>query len=374
MQTSIGDLVKDRNNNFNLVRFIAASAVIYSHSFTILEGDRGYWLSTGILSQEIGSLAVNMFFIVSGFLIAKSWCEQPDLLRFATARLLRIFPALAALSFATVFIIGPIASTCLPDNYFADLNTWLYLPLTTTLIDDKAMLPGTFETGMQAGVVNAPLWTLKYEVLSYLLVAALGMVRLRMHRGALAVLIGIGAGFLAIQTLTDWRGEYALIDSLMRFWFCFFVGAGFYLLRNRVQLRFLTVLSLAALAMLVEDSPYAELAATLALGYGLLWVALVPQGAIRAFNRIGDYSYGLYIFAWPIQQLVAQTLPELTPHLHFLASYPVALLVAAFSWHLLEKPCLKHRVFVLALVHSALDRAGVTLALKHVDKHAHVAS
>lgn len=351
MTPTVADLLVGRDNNFNLIRFLAASAVIYSHSFTTIQGDGGYWLATGIQTEDIGSLAVNVFFVLSGLLITKSWIEQPDLIRFALARVLRIFPALTMLSLVTVFVIGPIASSCLPGDYFTDLNTWLYVPLTTTLIDDSARLPGVFESVIQNSLVNAPLWTLKYEVLAYALIALLGGVALlKTQTRRYFVLVGISCSYIFIHFFTDWREQYAIVDNFVRMWSCFFIGAGFYILRARIRMRLIAAAVLAAAALTAHGTPLFDLTSKVFLAYAVTWLALVPAGLLRMFNQAGDYSYGLYIFAWPIQQIAVQAIPELTPHAHFVLVFPLSLLIAIMSWRYLERPCIRHYTTVRRMI------------------------
>lgn len=88
-----------------------------------------------------------------------------------------------------------------------------------------------------------------------------------------------------------------------------------------------------------------EAAFTVALAYGLLWFALVPAGAIRRFNRIGDYSYGLYILCFPIQQTFVMLDPQITPAWLFICSFPAVLAFAILSWHFVEHPALRRKAW-----------------------------
>jgi peptidoglycan/LPS O-acetylase OafA/YrhL len=90
-----------------------------------------------------------------------------------------------------------------------------------------------------------------------------------------------------------------------------------------------------------------EFVLQIALAYGVFWFALIPGGAIRRFNELGDYSYGLYIFAWPMMQTAFLIAPELSPHELFILSTPAILLAAAASWHWVERPALDAHGVVL---------------------------
>ncbi len=357
MMIRVGEQLNGRNNNFNLIRFLAASAVIYGHCFTVIQGEGHSWIIPMMKTSDFGFVAVNTFFILSGFLITKSWHDNPNLLRFTVARLLRIFPALFVTSVATALVIGSLFSTLSPADYFGDIRTWDYVLFTGTMIEDRAILPGLFATNLEQAVVNAPLWTLKYELFSYAFIGLLGGLALLANRERALVVIGsLGMVYLVIQCLTDWRDHHVVVDNIMRLWTCFLLGAVFFILRDKIVLSFKAVVLLAMLAIVLHETRLFELASTLALAYGVIWFALVPAGAILNFNRLGDYSYGLYIFAWPIQQVVVQAIPGLGPHSLFVVVFPMVLVLAVLSWHFLEKPCLALRGRLGGNINSWKDR------------------
>ena len=344
MSVKTADLLNGRDNNFNLIRFAAATLVIYSHCFSVSVANDHPWFSTGILTSDFGYIAVNIFFILSGFLVLKSWQTKTDFFLFTVARILRIVPAIIVLSIITAFFIGPIFTSKSLTDYFTDPASWLYVPLTLTFLFDTAALPGMFETVLEKGRINVPLWTLKYEILSYAALAILGAMSLFATRTrSLATLTIMAFVYLVIEFVFDWRDQLPMIDNAMRFWFCFFLGAAFYVLRDRIEMSAPIGMILAASAAISHNTVLFEIIGNVALAYGIFWLALVPTGMVRKFNRFGDYSYGLYIFAWPLQQIVVQLWPELTPHLVFTLVFPIVLFLAALSWHFVEKPCLSLR-------------------------------
>lgn len=189
---------------------------------------------------------------------------------------------------------------------------------------------------------------LKYEIGAYALVALLGILGLFATRArGLAVLSVLGAAYLAVTLLTDWRSESVILDSTMRLGAYFFLGSAFYLFRDKIELSLRLGILIALVAALSYGTALFDVTSKVALAYVVFWVALVPKGIIRLFNRLGDYSYGLYIFTWPMQQIAAQIFPDLTPHFLFITVFPVALIAAAVSWHYLEEPCLQRRGAIL---------------------------
>lgn len=351
MRPTIQNLLNGRDNNFNLIRFLAAVAVIYDHSFMVPNGKPVPWLLPNIMSSDFGWYAVNVFFILSGFLVTRSWQSSQNILSFAVSRCLRVFPALSVGAFMLAFVIGPIVCLCLYLDYLFDSRTWLYVPMTASLISPSEVLPYVFETLPAKAIVNSPLWTLRYEALSYLMLGGLGVVGLfATRRRALATLLTFFACYLTITLLTGWRDQYAFLDSLMRFWLCFFFGASVSVISDKLSLRAATAALLFIAAALAHGTAIYEFILQLALTYGVFWFALIPNGAIRHFNALGDYSYGLYIFAWPIQQTAFLMAPNIAPHEMFVLISPAILLAAAASWHWVERPALDARGAVMGWV------------------------
>jgi peptidoglycan/LPS O-acetylase OafA/YrhL len=341
MRATVQELLTGRDNNFNLVRFIAALAVVYDHSFMIPHGKSVPWLLPNVMSGDFGWYAVNVFFVLSGFLVMKSWLSRQDIISFAVARSMRLFPALSFNAFLVAFVVGPIVCLCLLTDYLFDARTWLYVPMTASLISPSQVLPFVFDTMPVKAVVNSPLWTLRYEAFSYAILAGLGVLGMfATRKRALATIAVFFSAYLTITLLTDLRDQSAFLDSLVRFWLCFFLGVSAYLVRERLTLRATVATALLLGAILVYGTPFYELMLQIALAYGVFWVVLVPDGAIRRFNELGDYSYGVYIFAWPLQQSAVLVAPDLSPHQLFVLVTPVIVLMAALSWHWIEHPAL----------------------------------
>ncbi len=141
---------------------------------------------------------------------------------------------------------------------------------------------------------------------------------------------------------------------------CFFLGGTFYVYADKIRLDLRIVIALALAAVLALGTGVFEAASKLALAYGILWFALVPAGAIRRFNLIGDYSYGLYILCFPIQQTFVAFDPAIGPWPLFLCSFPAVLGLAILSWHLIEHPALRQKAWagdsVGSLLHAGQQR------------------
>ena len=224
MANTIAALLEGRDNNFNLIRFLAASAVIVDHCFALVAPEQAAKAFFDVGSLEIGRLAVDVFFIVSGFLVTRSVMTRPTVLDYAVARFLRLIPGLFVACIAIAFVLGPIVSLVSLHDYFTDARPWLFVPLTASLITHTHTLPGVFDNVPVSGVVDAPLWTLRFEMGCYVFLAVFalaGALATRLRAGVTLALLF--AGYLFVTFATDWR-EIGAINSAARFIFGFFLG------------------------------------------------------------------------------------------------------------------------------------------------------
>jgi len=342
---TIGDLSRGRNNTFDFLRFLLATMVIFSHSFALLynhtaESFDPLLRATGG-QAAFGGLAVDGFFLISGFLITMSWEHCKTTLDFAQRRILRIVPALLVILGATVFIIGPLATTLPLHSYFSSAKTYMYFTMMGTLnlhLTDR--LPGVFTANPLAWRVNGSLWTIRCELLCYILVAILGLTR-GLRRPLLVLLASItGIGVFALhghRAITT--GEFA--DSL-RVLTYFLWGITFYLYRDRIPHSL--PLLIVALAGMVISEMTGILSFTLPIlgAYTLFYAALRPVFGLQRFARHGDFSYGLYLYAFPIEQTLVSRFPHAwNVATVFFSTFSLALICAVLSWHLVEKQFLQ---------------------------------
>jgi peptidoglycan/LPS O-acetylase OafA/YrhL len=235
-------------------------------------------------------------------------------------------------------------------DFFGESQTWRFLFNNSLLVvgQVEVYLPGMFTTNPVPGQVNAPLWTLQYEVLMYCWLAAiylLGRFTTSLIAGAIStfliITLAVASMTIYLTNISQPQPDTSITANLVRFAAMFFTGAGFYLLRNRVRLSTLIVALLSILIIVSYGiRPLFITLTYLSLAYLLLYLAYVPSGRIRLFNRLGDYSYGLYIFGYPIQQTLVYTWPNIGPAALFVLSLLLALFFAVVSWHLVEKPFL----------------------------------
>ncbi|MDN3920473.1 acyltransferase family protein [Roseateles violae] len=346
----LSELAAGRDNNFNLIRLIAAGAVVLGHSFVLSSGTVRSDPLWRLVGMEIGTVAVDVFFVISGFLVTASLLGRDSLVDFFWGRALRIFPGLWLMLLLCVFVLGVGMSTLSAAQYLADPRTYRYLLKCATLLGGvEFRLPGLFESNPYHGAVNGSLWSMPYEIKMYLGLALIWAGASLLNRrwrqrwlAAAAVLAVIAA---VLHALLDggqggvWRNHFVWLAGM------FASGAAAYLLRARIVLSTRLLfggLALLGLGALLGGRVFL-LSYLLTLPYLILYLAHVPGGRVRKFNRLGDYSYGLYIYSFPVQQLLLALLPGLSAAQLFATSASLALMLAAASWHGCERPALAHK-------------------------------
>lgn len=334
-----------RDNNFNLIRLLAASAVLVSHCFPLAMGPTAadpLWHAVGMTA---GSIAVDVFFVISGYLVTASLVSHANLGAFLRARILRIYPALWIATLATAFVLAPIATTLSVDTLYSQQATWLFIAKNLTLLFGvRFTIPGVFEALPYPGTINGSLWTLPIEIRLYLVLGMLGWL-IRRWRGRIdPEVLKWSLVAIACATMLAIVIRGSAVSDGQRAVAMFFAGAMFQTCTPRAKLSTPAFIA-CGIALFLAHWQGAAFHAVypLALAYMVLYLALVPKGWVRRFNAIGDYSYGVYIYAFPVQQLVAASYPGISP----LGMLPVALgltlTMAILSWHLIERPALRRR-------------------------------
>lgn len=229
----IADKMKLRDNNFDFLRFLAAALVIFSHSFalTAMPYEPYAWLSG---YATFGMLAVNIFFILSGFLITKSWLDNPKILIFLKKRILRIMPGLFVAVVFTILVIGPLVTTLSFKEYLFNPMTKQYF--NNALLSVSFFLPGVFADNLYKGAVNGSLWTLPIEFRLYMAVLALGVFRL-LGKKSFILLAGVALFiFTVINTYQPTLYDFNSTElDYLRCSMYFLTGILFYLYSDKIK-------------------------------------------------------------------------------------------------------------------------------------------
>jgi peptidoglycan/LPS O-acetylase OafA/YrhL len=339
----LGDFLHGRDNNLNLLRVIAAAGVLVSHAYPLTRGPKAVQPLAAPLGMALGGVAVAVFFVVSGLLVSQSWERSRGLLRFSLARGLRIFPGLAVVLFLTAAVLGPLVTSLPLAEYATRFETWRYTPRNLLLVSMEYPLPGVFEHNPFGPDINGSLWTLAHEVACYVGIAVLGVAgAFRTRRVFAAGAIGWILFACAIRA-TGWLPHESRVTNFLELSPYFAAGVGAYLLRDRIRLHGVLLAVTLGIIVATRYTPVFPFLFPFALGYVVLWFAFVPGGWLRRYNRAGDYSYGIYIYAFPMQQLAAWLVPGISPLGDMAFALPATLVLAIASWHGIEKRSLAWR-------------------------------
>lgn len=283
-----------------------------------------------------GDLGVQMFFVLSGFLVFASYDRSCNLVTFAKARALRIFPGLVVCVLLMVFVVGPSMTTISMHDYFSSDRTREYFFSNASLYRAIADLPGVFLSNAVPNIVNGPLWTLPIESRFYLFVALIGSIGLSATRWSANATVS--AMCLMALFLPDFLPMVGTDPSYHRLGAFFAAGVLLYVNRNSVPLNAGIAVMLVLCAVFSFGSSTFDFAAGLVIVYGVFWLGFTKK--LRLPRFIQDYSYGIYLYGWPVAQTITHLRPQMGGYWLVAATLAASWVVGATSWFFVEKPCL----------------------------------
>lgn len=331
-----------RSNSLNLFRLILAFLVLVAHAFYTAGLD---W-APGFNGENLGGWAVIGFFVISGFLITRSRLRT-DAGAFLVHRIARIMPAFLVCLVLTAAVFGPIAqlaTTGTLAGYVTTPTTPLeYIWGNLFLHIDHYAIGSSLSALPYPDAWNGSLWTLYFEFICYLVVWVLGAFAI-FRRSVLLTLV-LWVGTVAVRAATaaglsgGLDGDFDLLARLLPY---FLGGSLVYLVVQRwgfVPLIGILSIPVAAALMVFVPVLGGPLAAPL-LCYALLYLStVVPQPGWIARN---DISYGFYIYAWPMQQLVyIFGGAQFGVVVYILITTALTTLLAMASWFVIERPVMR---------------------------------
>ncbi|MEV6978148.1 acyltransferase [Kitasatospora sp. NPDC093806] len=350
-------------NGFGLLRLLLAVSVIFAHAMPLGmgKGDPGATWSRG--QTGLGAVAVAGFFVLSGLLITRSGLRLTAA-RFLWNRAIRILPAFWVCLLVTAFVVAPLVARhehLLGTFWSHPEGPWEYIKANWTVGVDQWTISGLMAHNLKGGAFNGSIWSLAYEVLCYLVVAALAAVGVLQRMrwavvAAMAALYGymiyLAVGYPHLRApgygptaLPDWRlpllGSISM-DKLLPLVLMFGLGALAELYKSRLRMN--GVAALLSLVLFVGSARYGgfSVIGLPAFAYLLIWLAAYMPHPLTKVGTKVDLSYGVYIYAFPIQQGLALLQVPRHGYAAYTGAAVVLSVVAAFlSWHMVEKPALK---------------------------------
>jgi len=331
------------DNSFDTLRLFFAVLVILSHSYAIGRGSNDTEPLSVLTHTQVsfGGVGVWSFFVISGFLITQSWTRSPKSWKFLKKRIARIYPGFIVAALVSAFVVVPIAAD--PVTYHP-VATWNFVLRTMRLVDFH--FPPIFVHNARPNVLNGSLWSVPYEFWCYIGILLLGVSRIIQRRFLVVIIFIAAIAWHFYLVITGWMpgGKFlGLIFGFPFFWAIvlpfFLAGSLFHLFGGARLLR--KPLMIAALGLLVVSNfiPNAYLV-TLPVCGAYLVMGLGHLPLLRPLNlgRFGDFSYGTYLYAYPIQQLIVKCAGgAMEPLKLFLISAPLAVGAGVVSWFLVER-------------------------------------
>ena len=346
--------IKHTFNNFDFLRFTAASLVIISHSVPLTGNGTSYIGNFTKFQTDLGGICVEIFFIISGYLICSSYLRVNNIFKYCLLRIIRIIPALVTVILITIFMIGPLASNTSTHEYFTSVLTYDYLkcillyPMQFHLTGFNNHSPTIFNT-----TVNGSLWTLSIEFTCYLTIAVLGLTKSLNKYTVLFISIvclllsnNFTTMFQPSQStyihLKIWVvSQYCNLPlkELIRLMTYFFAGSFFFFMKNTIVYNwqwFMFCLLIILTACKIGHN--LNIIAPIFGAYLVFYIAFNNKIKLQNFGKYGDFSYGIYIYGFLIQQLVIMAYGgKMSNTLNYLISLPIAIFMGYLSYHFIEK-------------------------------------
>lgn len=334
------DVDSSRSNNFNVIRFVAAIMVIYGHMSAIM----GLPVFN-IYNQAVSTIGVKIFFIISGYLITKSFLKDSNFFRYMVRRCFRIFPGLIAVVLFAIFIVGPKMTQLSITDYFTNPYTWQYLK--NIILYPIYSLPGVFAGYTYPNAINGSLWSLPVEFAMYLILPLLVVFFKKIKflkqgifvTAVLFLIIDyIHIAYFNSARIVVWGNNLPDWLSLIPF---FFIGSfmSFKEFKRFFNLQLATALLVCG-SLISLNYAKAEVLLAIVLPYFVLSFALCEKPLFANWFSKCDFSYGLYLYGFIVQQILFAILKPYNLSLNIMTCvcFAVTLLLAIISWYFVEKP------------------------------------
>lgn len=292
------------------------------------------------LKSRVYVLYVPLFFTLSGFLVTGSAFRTRRVWPFLRLRALRIFPALTVETILCAVVLGLTFTTLTPGAYLTDPGFYRYMGNILGFVSFH--LPGVFETNPVRGMVNVNLWTLPAEFYCYLLLSGLIAVGVLLQTRILMILFGGLTIAFVVASVGYGLGLTNSVYATPVVVYYFLFGVVFFIGRDFVPMNPLIFLACIAVTLSLVMNPVYTLIIPVFLTYVMVYIGHMPWLRLP-FLKGRDYSYGIYLYGFPITQAVVAVNPGIQRPVLLFTAFAITLLFSALSWHWIEKPILTRR-------------------------------
>ena len=339
-------ITKNRPAGFDYMRILLATAIVAWHTFITAQGDAAQYAVWNGPFRFIPGLTLPMFFALSGFLVAGSLERSKTLVSFLGLRVLRIMPALIVETVVSALIIGPIFTALPLGQYYS--NPQFHAYLLNIVGDVHFYLPGVFSHNPKPYVINGQLWTVPWELACYAtlaIIAFVGLAKTPLRVLAAFVVCQLVVGFYGLHHLRPAVSAVPGTSLVM----CFLAGVIGYRWREKIvwSAPVAVIAALVTVACLVI--PNADRIIAIPVAYLTVYLGLLAPRRLPVICS-GDYSYGIFLYGFPIQQVMAALFPLAhTIWGNFLLAYPVVCTLAVASWWGVEKQAFRLRPLLMVI-------------------------
>lgn len=338
-------------NNFDFLRFLFSIFVVVSHSYPLSGGtEKTQWIYEVTNGQIVlASIGLNGFFVISGFFIFQSLQRSPSVISYFKKRFLRLFPGLFVVLLLTLLLIPFVYQG--DKSLYSNIDFYTYLPNNLSLYGFQSSIKGVFDTHNYHSI-NGSLWTLRYEFSLYIALALLWVLRKQKTVIKACLFISFIALFITHTFFLERFSESSVLGmrgyDIINFG-CFFTfgsllaSYNFDSVKDKSSKFFISIITLLILIIVV--SIYFNIFILIKhLAFSLLIILLgyMPLPFFSTFGKIGDMSYGIYIYSFPIQQTLMYFF-DLGLYAFIFWSIFISIIFGYLSWHLIEKQALKYK-------------------------------
>lgn len=332
------------DNRFDILRLLAAWLVLFSHCYPLGARAQSEPLASTLGVDTLGGVGVAIFFVLSGYLVTVSLERSPNLFTFFRRRALRIYPGLIAICLLSVLVLGPLLTTLPLPVYWHHSLTWSYFTTAGAWLIQYP-LPGVFADNPLPYAINGSLWSLPYEITCYLALVLLSLLPGAMRWKVTLAAAGL-AGVLLARPVGPSTGPFDVFLGMDyyhgKLGLLFALGAVFAVWRAHLRPLCWPAVLLVGSALWLPHGPWQLLLYVLGLGTLTLWLALYALWLPRLPQRMGDWSYGAYLYGFPVQQVLAHfRLHEASFAGYVLACTVLTFALGGLSWHLIEKQAMR---------------------------------